>query len=321
MRHPDRELVRARSRRRDIEQILRHRGADVLDLEGLLDVAQATRSILTHEPGRRQAVTFDDVRERLDMWCETHAPSFAPGHIASVALVAMRSPLPFIADAEAVAERFNLLYAERSAWGITTIGAIDADKRERTRLGKMRKRERQRRSKAALRRVQGVVPRSEYLARSLSREQPWLKAGVSRATWYRRLKAAVETSPSPPNLSEGRDTLVSTGGSASPQDGTGNGRGCLMRSALHPPRSAAYDHMELPSLGKGRDPEKPDRGKNGRAPMREGAEPRGSARGAKKRPRSPSRARTKNVGPNRHGMGKPAARRAGSAEMSSAAFP
>ena len=317
MRRPDRELVRARRRRRDIEQILRHRGADVLDLEGLLDVAQATRCILAQEPGRRHAVTFDDVRQRLALWCEVNAPTFGPDHIASVAGTAMRRP--FMAKADDVAERFGLTYAERTAWGITTIGAIDADKRERARLGKMRKRESDRRHKAALRRAQGALPRAEYLAGSLSREEPWLKAGVSRATWYRRLGAAAETSPSPPNIYEGSDRPVSPG-SASPQDGTGNASGRLTGSALRSPRSAAYDHMELPSLGKGRDPEKSGTGKNGRAPMREGAEPRAARPGGKKRPRPPIRPRTKNGGPEPGGMGKPVAHRPGSADMCSAAY-
>lgn len=33
--------------------------------------------------------------------------------------------------------------------------------------------------------------RSEYLARSLERSSPWIAEGISRATWYRRRKAAV----------------------------------------------------------------------------------------------------------------------------------
>ena len=33
-------------------------------------------------------------------------------------------------------------------------------------------------------------PREDYEARSLSRTAPWMAEGVSRATWYRRLKAA-----------------------------------------------------------------------------------------------------------------------------------
>ncbi len=208
MQHPDRELVRARARRRDIEQIVLRKGADILDIEGLLDVARATRCILAWDLHWQKVVTVDVVRERLDMWCERYAPQFVPRQIESVARAAMHSPLPFMDKADPVAERFCLTYAERTAWGITTVGAIDADKRERARLGKMRKRKRQRQSKAAIRRAQGVLPRAEYLAQSLSRKKPWLEAGVSRATWYRRRDAADETSPSPPNIYEGSDRPV-----------------------------------------------------------------------------------------------------------------
>src|SRR5262249_37127837 len=31
-------------------------------------------------------------------------------------------------------------------------------------------------------------PRAEYLAASLSQTQPWLELGISRRTWYRRIK-------------------------------------------------------------------------------------------------------------------------------------
>jgi hypothetical protein len=37
-------------------------------------------------------------------------------------------------------------------------------------------------------------PRACYEARSTSRAQPWAEAGISRATWYRRRKAAGQTS-------------------------------------------------------------------------------------------------------------------------------
>jgi hypothetical protein len=33
-------------------------------------------------------------------------------------------------------------------------------------------------------------PRRDYEARSIARLQPWLERGISRATWYRRIKSA-----------------------------------------------------------------------------------------------------------------------------------
>ena len=40
--------------------------------------------------------------------------------------------------------------------------------------------------KRAKRRAQGIVPRSEWLAAHSAK--PWIEAGMSRSTWYRRLK-------------------------------------------------------------------------------------------------------------------------------------
>jgi hypothetical protein len=274
MPRPGRELVQARTRRRDIEQIVRRKGADALDLEGLLDLAQAIRCILAADPRRRDAVAFNDVRERLQMWCQKHEPVFGPDQIGSVARAAMRSRNPFIDKADAVAERFGLTYAERTAWGITTIGAVDADKKERKRLRKERKRERDRLRTAERRRAQGALRREEYLARSLARAKPWQAAGMSRAAWYRHRKVAGETSASPPNIYEGSDGPVSPG-SASPQEGTGNGRGRVTGSALHSPRSAAFDRGEVASLGRDRKKRRADK---------------------KSRPRAPCSRRTKNLG-------------------------
>jgi len=39
-----------------------------------------------------------------------------------------------------------------------------------------------------MRRKRGVIPREEYLKKSLSHKQPWKELGISRATWYRRYK-------------------------------------------------------------------------------------------------------------------------------------
>ncbi len=41
-----------------------------------------------------------------------------------------------------------------------------------------------------MRRKRGVIPREEYLKKSLSHKQPWKELGISRATWYRRYKTA-----------------------------------------------------------------------------------------------------------------------------------
>lgn len=70
--------------------------------------------------------------------------------------------------------------AERTAWGIKTIGGLDVPKRQRT----LRRKRQHRDYMARKRREAGAKPQSQ----SLSRARPWRDEGVSRATWYRQRK-------------------------------------------------------------------------------------------------------------------------------------
>jgi hypothetical protein len=89
---------------------------------------------------------------------------------------------PYRMRADTIAKRLGLTYAKRARFGVTTIGAIDADKVERLRRRKLKAREREH----ARRRAKGVKTREKYIANSISRAQPWITEGVSRRTWYRR---------------------------------------------------------------------------------------------------------------------------------------
>jgi hypothetical protein len=91
---------------------------------------------------------------------------------------------PRARKADDLARYLRLDYATRQALGITMIGAYDADKRERRR----RRRERNRQAKELKRRARGSRLRSEYEAQSISRAKPWEAEGISRKTWYKRLK-------------------------------------------------------------------------------------------------------------------------------------
>jgi hypothetical protein len=100
----------------------------------------------------------------------------------------------------------GLTYQQRTILRITTIGACDFSKAQRTRQRKHKDRLYQERR----RRDQGARPQSE----SLSATQPWRELGMSRTTWYRRKKhltSAVETTSSAAFfLGEGEDESVST---------------------------------------------------------------------------------------------------------------
>jgi hypothetical protein len=92
-----------------------------------------------------------------------------------------------VADtADQCADRLRLSYAERTQLRIATIGAFDVNKRKRAKLRKDRKRIRDRERQARKRAERGTLPRTEYLARSLARTQPWKRYGIHRRTWERR---------------------------------------------------------------------------------------------------------------------------------------
>lgn len=84
--------------------------------------------------------------------------------------------------ADEIASLLNVTWIERTELKLTTIGCIDVPKAERD----QRRKERHRLAQKNRRRRQGARPRDQYLKASISRRQPWVSAGVSRATWYRR---------------------------------------------------------------------------------------------------------------------------------------
>ena len=122
--------------------------------------------------------------ERLELWCERWAPEVSIKIRKDVTKGVIRRPR--LDSADQCALRLRLSYAERTLLCITTIGAYDADKRERKRRYKERKRLRDRDRAARMRANRGVMSRDEYLAASLSRTKPWKAEGISRRTWERR---------------------------------------------------------------------------------------------------------------------------------------
>jgi len=130
-------------------------------------------------------------------------------------------------SADAVGVFLGLTHDVRLELQILTIGGIGVDKEGRKEIRKIRDKAR----KQDKRRANGVQPRSEYLLKSRSRNQPWKDEGRSRASWYRlrrqqaiRLRSretdlrgcfdaasgvVVETTPSAAISKQTADTLVS----------------------------------------------------------------------------------------------------------------
>jgi hypothetical protein len=176
---------RTAHRLREIEKIVRHRHGVVPDTDDadlyLGPVADCLLHIAWRKAGKP---TPHDLFDRLNVWCERWAPDVSVKLQWDVVRDALRSPRNDRADE--CAKRLRLSYAERTKLRITTIGAYDVPKSDRTALRKVRKRLADR-ERAAMKRAQrGAVTRTEYLAKSLSRIRPWAEEGISRRSWERR---------------------------------------------------------------------------------------------------------------------------------------
>jgi hypothetical protein len=176
----------ARLRLREIERIMRFRKCRGADVEiFLLPAARALRSI-----HRNTTAPLDsrELLERLSFW----AAGFGADAAMLRAAVEEAVGHPRMEKADLLAQRLAQTYHDRQLLGIRTIGACDADNKERKRRARERKRVKDRhwraehRRKAAERKGRTVRPRAEWLACSASRLQPWTGEGVSRRTWYRR---------------------------------------------------------------------------------------------------------------------------------------
>ena len=169
-----------RRRRREIEALVQDNGAAetddyprylVLWAQALPENADRMIGILRNASRRMgHEITEDEARDIIEEARSTSRPRTSDGW----------------------ARALGLTYARRQRIGITTIGAIDVNKRQRTHLRKLRERERHRQRRQAL----GATPRTQ----SLSALKPWAAEGISRRTWERRRRADAN-----PNVAISRD--------------------------------------------------------------------------------------------------------------------
>jgi hypothetical protein len=186
MSKPKKLYDRTVHRLREIERIIKHRYGvlpDTDDVDIVLNqVACCQLQMRRKKLG--QLPDFDELVERLGLWCERWAPDASIFQRRDAAREALRRRR--IDTADECAARLRLSYEERTRLHITTIGSFDVNKRERAKLRRERKRLRDRARQARKRAERGALPRSEYLARSLARTQPWKQYGIHRRTWERR---------------------------------------------------------------------------------------------------------------------------------------
>jgi hypothetical protein len=145
-----------------------------------------------------------DITAKVIAWARVWAPWYSAQEAGELAarLISCRYKLP---SADTAAEQVGLNYAERQALGITTIGATDVDPAERERL----RRERYNAKRKKKRRDNGALPRETLDAAPTNESlRPWEDKGISRATWYRRRRAArVCSAPSRGEPSQTLETL------------------------------------------------------------------------------------------------------------------
>lgn len=106
--------------------------------------------LIAHHIGRRAG----EPGRRIATWCRTHAPWITAAELEQLVDDVRTKPRRWRADT--LAERVNLTEAERSRLKITTIGAVDVTKAERTAARLARARE----TKAQKRRAAGAMPRA-----------------------------------------------------------------------------------------------------------------------------------------------------------------
>lgn len=123
-----------------------------------------------------------DPRKNIGAWLRKWAPWLSLADAEAILVEAITQPQRWKADR--LAWRLHLTESDRATLGITTIGAIDLTKAERTK----RRHRRNIEAKRAARRARGAKPRAHYETNAINRQKPWITAGISRATWYRRYR-------------------------------------------------------------------------------------------------------------------------------------
>jgi hypothetical protein len=146
-----------------------------------------------------EAVAGAKSDQDIAAWCTVFCPWFSEAEIAAIESQAEKRKR--MQGADAVAHDLRVCMEERTALGLRTIGAFDVDQSTRKKLMQERKRERDR----TRMQVKRAADHGGDNAGSITEIQPWKAAGISRATWYRR----VRQNPSRIDIYTKGDTFVS----------------------------------------------------------------------------------------------------------------
>jgi hypothetical protein len=123
-------------------------------------------------------VMLADPKFRVRNWCSRRAPWVVDSEAEKLVDKTITRPRRWRADA--LGQILNLTEAERDRLKIRTIGASGVTKAMRI----AKRRERDRLAKRLKRRAAGAKPQ----AKSINRKRPWSAFGISRATYFRRMR-------------------------------------------------------------------------------------------------------------------------------------
>ncbi|MFN7090698.1 MAG: hypothetical protein ACK4P4_09140 [Allorhizobium sp.] len=191
-------------RLREIEDIIRNRHVrGIPDPTGTDDFESCIAYVI--------AVAATPRVQDVVSWCKTWAPWVSAEDLLGIIDGVGRRK--YMLRADHVAKMLGVTLKERTALGLKTIGACDITEEQRKQLAKETKRARDRNRQEQKRRDLGMADRKSQQAPSISELKPWVAAGVSRATWYRRR----ETDLSRVDITINGDTLVSSSQSQKPK--------------------------------------------------------------------------------------------------------
>jgi hypothetical protein len=165
----------------EIEAVVKSRHGNVVpDVRGTDDLELAVAYLVSYAGSGFEPTGF---AARFMPWLDIKSKEMASARRV-FARTQPTAKSPFFFSADDVARHLGVSLAERDALGLRTIGACDVDREERLQIAKARKRQKDRDRQRASRK--SSKSREEYVANSVHASKPWIAAGVSRATWYRK---------------------------------------------------------------------------------------------------------------------------------------
>ena len=170
-----RPVTFAAIRAAELTTLLHHRhGRGALPCD---DAGMTAARVLVHHLARLR-----DAPRRISDWLNRYAPWLDLASRERLIRDATECPIKWSADK--IAWKLRVTIDERITLRLKSIGAISTTAAQRIAATTKRKVA----AKRQQRRDTGAKPRAAYEANSLARSKPWLALGISRATYYRRMR-------------------------------------------------------------------------------------------------------------------------------------